>query len=388
MSAYHQLGHTSWNLVDKDEAELGPFGGAVLSPVNSSPTEVLNRLAKLGTAKRSTLEIILDPQLYDPMNDRGELPNWSHFPSDFETADRSDVRWWKRQGANVVEAARQVGADAVCSPAFKPKRFNDEYYRMTVDVADATKIEADRAGLSTLITSIVSLRDIGSPNRAQEIATIMTGSDCERVYLAFLTEEIGLREHLPNADELANAVQLVRLLSQAGIRVHVGFCSFDTVLWKSAGAADISSGKYMNLRRFSPSRWEEEGAKTPKTTRTYWTESSLLTLLRDTDVIRLNKAGLLTSESLDANPASRDILHILKSGSGQAWQAKSWNQYLRWLSNTDAAITSAAQGEALLEASIEHWRRVKANRIQLTDVENDGAHVATWLNALRDGLGA
>lgn len=386
MSAYHQLGHNSWNLVDKKEEELGAFGGMVLSPVNSSPTEVIDRLGKLGTAKRAGLEVILDPQLYDPMHDRGELPNWSHFPSDFETADRGDPRWWKRQGANVVGAAQQVGADAVCSPAYKPKRFSDEYYRMIVDVADATKAEADQANLSTLITAIVSLRDLGTPNRAQEIATILTGSDCERVYLAFLTDDIGIREHLANSDELANAVRLIRLLSLAGMRVHVGFCAFDLVLWKAAGAVDVSSGKYMNLRRFSPARWEAEGAKSPKTTRTYWTESSLLTLLREADVIRLNKAGLLTADSLDKNPFSREILHALTLGGGAKWQSKSWSQYLRWISNTDAAISSAADGESMLEACIESWRAVKANRIQLTDVENDGAHAATWLNALRDGL--
>lgn len=384
MSAYHQLGHNSWNLVEKKEEEIGPFGGLVLSPVNSPPDEVIDRLKRLGAAKRASMEVILDPQLYDPRHERGVLSEWSHFPSDFETADRSDPRWWMRQGASVVGAAIEVGANAVCSPAFKATRFSDEYYRMIVDVADATKVEADQSNLSTLVTAIVSLRDLAAPNRAKEIATILTGSNCDRVYLAFLTEEIGMREHLSDFDELSNAVQLIRLLSLAGIRVHVGFCAFDAVLWKAAGAVDISSGKFLNLRRFSPARWEEEGAKTTKTTRTYWTEPSLLTLLREADVVRLQRAGLLSPESLEANPSSKEILHALMSGGGAKWQSKSWSQYLRWLSNTDAAISSLADGEAVLEASIESWRAVRTARIQLTDVENDGSHAATWLNVLRD----
>lgn len=384
MSAYHQLGHDSWNLVEKKDEEIGPFGGLVLSPVNSPPAKVIDRLKKLGAAKRSRLEVVLDPQLYDPRHDRGSLPEWSHFPSDFETSDRSDARWWIRQGASVVGAAVEVGADAVCSPAFKATRFSDEYYRMIVDAADATKAEADKARLSTLITTIVPLRDLTAPNRAKEIATILTGSNCDRVYLAFLKEEIGMREHLSDFEELSSAVQLIQLLTHAGIRVHVGFCAFDAVLWKAAGATDISSGKFLNLRRFSPARWEEEGERTTKTTRDYWTESSLLALLREADVLRLHRAGLLSAESLDANPPSKEILHTLVSGSGAKWRAKSWIQYLRWVSNTDAAISSFADGEAALEASIEAWRAVKAARIQLTDVENDGSHTATWLNVLRD----
>lgn len=119
-----------------------------------------------------------------------------------------------------------------------------------VEVADATKQYADQHEIQTMLTAVVSLRDLANPTRAMAIASILSRSSCERVYLTFVNEDVPPREPLKDGAGIPTAVHLVRLLS-AEMRVHVAFVSHDLILWKLAGATDISTGKFMNLRRFS-----------------------------------------------------------------------------------------------------------------------------------------
>ena len=94
MGAYHQMGHTSWNLVGEDE--LADFSGIVLSPVNDSPEQVIERLGRLRESVNHRKEIILDPQFYKPSSDRGRITSWPHFSNDLDTADLGDIGWWRK----------------------------------------------------------------------------------------------------------------------------------------------------------------------------------------------------------------------------------------------------------------------------------------------------
>ncbi|HHT9007330.1 TPA: hypothetical protein ACT5C0_002964 [Burkholderia cenocepacia] len=91
MGVYHQMGHDSWNLIDRPE--LQKYRGIILSPVNNSPVEILDRLGQLGFT-RNMIDIILDPQLYKPRSDRGKLATWPYFPGDLDSADLTKVAWW------------------------------------------------------------------------------------------------------------------------------------------------------------------------------------------------------------------------------------------------------------------------------------------------------
>lgn len=379
MAAYLQMGHESWSLLD--EPDGGEYAGLVLSPVNDGPSYVQDRMSRLGEML-DDLEVILDPQLYNPAAERGQLAEWPYYPADFATADHGDESWWIARGREVVDVAVALGADAVCSPAMYPRAFSNDYYRFVVDVADATSGYADDNGIDTLVTAIVSLRDLENPSRALEIASILTGSTCERVYLTFLSEEIQQREPLRDEAGLATAVHLVRLLSES-LRVHIAFCAHDLVLWKLAGASDISTGKWMNVRRFSPGRWRDEdtmGRQVP-----YWNEGQLLTLMRDQDVLRLHRKGWFEGRDFRRNPASARILEILLSGSGEAWLKLSWLQYLRWVSNMEADWDDPNAALGALQASDDNWGEVERLRILFTDRFNTGEHVRFWLNAALEG---
>lgn len=381
MPSYLQFGHDSWNLLE--EGEIGRYAGLVLSPVNDSPSEVSARLKRLGKL-RDNLEVVLDPQLYNPAVEKGKMDQWAYFSSDFATADQSDVAWWTARGHEVVNQGAQLGVDAVCSPALFPRIFSNPYYSLMVDIADATKRHADGHGIETLLTAIVSLRDLGDPARASEIASILSRTNCDRVYLTFLNEDAEQREPLKDATGIPTAVHLVRLLS-ASMRVHVAFASHDLILWKYAGAADISTGKFMNLRRFSPGRWSDE--ETSGRQVAYWNEGSLLARLRDADVALLNRHGWFAGRDMSSNPAEARIFDIIQAEAKAAWLKLSWVQYLRWASNQEALWHgNPGAAEFALEAADQSWGDViHKRRVLFQDRFNNGDHVRAWLNALREG---
>jgi len=254
-----------------------------------------------------------------------------------------------------------------------------------VDIGDATHRHASGKKLETLLTVVVSLRDLTNPERAYSIASIVSRSLCDRVYLTFLNEDVlQQKEPLKEPSGLPTAVHLVKLLSSE-MRVHVAFAAHDIVLWKFAGATDISSGKYMNLRRFSPGRWEEEKKKGQPVA--YWNEGSLLALLRNADVALLLRSGWFNGRDHSDNPATDRIMELIQSGSEKAWIKQSWLQYLRWISNAEAAWHgNAARAEEFLEESDRIWADiVDVRRILFQDRYNNGTHVRNWLNAVREG---
>jgi hypothetical protein len=379
MSTFLQMGHESWSLLD--EPDGGSYSGIVLSPVNDGPAYVQDRLSRL-VKSRDGLEVILDPQLYNPAAERGKLCEWPYYPADFATADQQDLNWWIARGREVVDCATSIGVDAVCSPALLPRVFSDDYYRFVVDIADATHRHALENRKGTLLTAIVSLRDLVDPSRAFEIASILTETDCTRVYLTFLSDNIQQREPLNDPAGLATAVHLVRLLS-ASLRVHVAFCAQDLILWKFSGATDVSSGKWMNVRRFSPGRWLDEetaGRQVP-----YWNEGILLTLIRDQEVLRLDRERWFDGRTFATNPASLRILQILRSGDNVSWIKLSWLQYLRWISNMEVLLGEPEVAEQVLMRSDDKWGEVESKRILFADRFNNGTHVRHWLNAIREG---
>jgi hypothetical protein len=380
MSAYLQLGHESWSLLE--EPDIGAFAGLVLSPVNDGPAYVEDRLGRLGD-QRAQLEVILDPQMYNPSADKGCLNEWPYYSAEFETADHSDAGWWTQRGREIVDQGLRLGVNAICSPALFPRVFSDDYYGLMVEVGDATRAYATSNGVDTLLTAIVSLRDLANPARAFELASLLSRSDCDRLYLTFLNDDVPQREPLRDNAGMPTAVHLVRLLSSQ-MRVHVAFAAHDIVLWKYAGATDVSSGKWQNVRRFSPGRWREEdpgGRQVP-----YWNESTLLTLMREPDAARLEREGWFAGRSFADNPAEGRILEILRSGVATPWLKLSWLQYLRWVRNVEAAWHgNPAAAEAALESADVMWGEVQRRRILFQERFNTGDHVRAWLSALREG---
>jgi len=355
MSAYHQMGHNSRNLLL--EKHLSTYSGAILSPVNDPEqrmAEIIQEMSHCG------IEFILDPQLYYPGARRGHLVQWAYFPSDVDTADQADSAWWEQLSRSLAQSARRIGATAVCSPAIVPRVHSLEYYQLNCQVAMGLKDILAPARIDVLLTLLVRSDSLAAPGIPEEIASIVTSYEVDRVYLVLVTD-VRPRLELRDADILQGAVQLIRYLESSGIR--------------------CATGKYFNLRRFTPSRWKEPsegGGQLP-----YWFEESLMAFLREGDLIRVRNAGML-SQSSSANPYGQKILDNLDNPQPQAWLGLSWRHYMYWFAQFEARVSAhQVDPEAILANAERAWAQLDSSSVLMEERHNNGQWLRPWRLALQ-----
>ncbi len=375
MSAYLQMGHDSRNLLN--EPNLSAFGGAILSPVNDDEHHV-NRL--IDDHNSPGFEIILDPQLYLPNSERGQLSNWSYFPEDVDTADHTSLEWWGQVISNLIEAIQRLNLEAVCSPAILPRQFNERYYKLCLNIGEMLSSSLPNE-ISVLQTVIVDMADMAESDKAEIVASLITASKLDRIYMV-LSSDVSPRREMSDASEIFGTMRCIRMLRDAGMEVLMGFCSSDVILWKTAGANSCGSGKFFNIRRFTRSRFGEpdEGwGQLP-----YWFEESLMAFIREPDILRLNSRNLLSEVSL-TNPFSQQILNQLETQPSAPWLGLSWRQYLYWFADFERRFEDGQIAPVQMLREVDRkWSYLDTMNILMDERQNDGSWIRPWLAAMVD----
>jgi hypothetical protein len=374
MPILHQMGHHSENLLFVPE--LAGYAGAILSPTNNTPAEMMRRITDRRNELPAGFQLLFDPQLYYPSTERGVLDSWSYFPSDVDTADLSSHGWWQGIIERLCDDAVQVGAAAVCSPIAVPRAYSDGFYARAVDVASELKARLPD-GIRTVQTALVDPADLTVAGRPMAIASILTRSDLDEIYLVAVTDVEPRREH-GDTEGLKGIMQLIQALSDAGANVTVGFSSSDLLLWKHAGAHSCATGKHFNLRRFASSRWGEprEGGRILP----YMFEESVLAFLRESDVIRLRQEGLITNET---NPFLDEIENSIAQG--EPWVGLSWRHFLHWFADAEQRLEAGAlDTRAALKTAEDNWRALEDADVFMEERRNDGGWIRPWRRAVAE----
>jgi len=374
MAVYHQMGHDSQNLLSEDN--LNCYRGALLSPVNYTEEKVK---AQIRQHVSDNFEMIFDPQLYYPLSERGELPQWSYFPADVDTADQSSLAWWKSLLTDIVECVKRLKPQAICSPAVVPRIYSNDYYDLNREIADDLKDRLSKENVDVLQSVLVRMGELSEADRTAEIASIVTRGYTDRLFLVFVSE-VEPRRELHETEDLKGAMRMIRYLENSEVHVLVGFASSDVLLWKVAGATDCASGKFFNVRRFTPSRWDvppEGGGQLP-----YWFEESLMSYIREPDLIRLRKAGLL-SEASECNPYGEEILRQMDSEPEKAWLGLSWRQYMYWFGDFEKRFEEGSiNTDMLLKNAEKVWSHLDDKNILMDERQNDGSWLRSWRRAV------
>lgn len=377
MGVFHQIGHDCINLVG--ERPLNPFSGLIWSPVNYREDKVtaFNRSLPQNFAR------IFDPQLYFPDGEKRNLLAWDYYPEDFETTDNTNPVYWDEISKALIRTCQRTGCNTLCSPTPIPKQCNNGYYDFFTSRTSTLVELAKDSGISILQTVVIKLDDIDGDDCVKKIATIISRSSATGIYLIF-SSSITPRRELKTPEELTAVMKLIYLLKQCSKKVIVGFCSSDFILWRYAGADDIATGKYFNLRRFTANRFLEEEAGGGGGQLSYMFDKSYLAFFREGDILRLDKKRLLDPE-IELNPYNASILNIVRSPSHKAWVALSWKSYLysmmlleSTLKNNDKQIVD------LLATAEQNWERIKDNNILMEEVQNNGSWIRRWRIALND----
>lgn len=372
MGVFHQMGAGSVSLLNSPRFPW--YQGEILSPVNYSERDIRRQI----DGRALGYQQIFDPQLYFPRSSRGELVNWAHYPKDVDTADLSSREWWISRVEELAAVVERLQPASVCSPSIAPRTFGPGYYSLTLEVAEELRRLVPR-DIEVLPTIIVNLRDLASRDRLMETASIVAKSSASRLYL-ILWADVDPRREVSEWEDIAGGMRLIRLLEGADYRLLVGFSSSDMLLWKAAGATDCATGKYFNLRRFTPSRWDPPaagGGQLP-----YWFEESVMAFIREADVLHLKQLQKLSPASI-SNPFCNECLTNITSSPPKPWIAEAWRQYMYWFQDAERRIS---HGELSVEQSLvdaeNTWSFLRNNDVFLEEPMNDGRWVARWRQAL------
>lgn len=377
MPVFHQMGHDSTNLLKVPE--LGKYNGAILSPLNLSETKMSSLIEG---AKERKLHLIFDPQLYYPRTQREKLRSWSYFPQDVDTADYSSVGWWANLCSKLTKVAHELNVNTVCSPVIIPRTYAPEYVELMSNVTSLLQEKASAHNMDVWQTLVVNMSDLADYKSTMTMASIITKKAPRGIYLVLQNNSYPRRE-LNDPEELKGAMSLINALEDSGNHVIVSHSSSDLILWKEAGAYGAATGKYFNLRRFTPSRWDEkeEGGGGQEA---YWFEESLLAFLRASDVTRVERVGLISKASVD-NPFFSEINACLQSG--DPWLALSWKFYLYWFQNIEERLTNKSISPVeVLEKADQSWAVLETpgKKIYLEERQNDGSWIRQWLRAISE----
>lgn len=366
------MGNDTANLIPA----LPGFGGAIISPVNSSPADVRGHIDKW---QHSTFSFVLDPQLYYPKSERGELRQWSYFPAELDTADLTSEDWWNAVGRRVLDVATDLGVTTVCSPAACANQYLNGYYKVMTGVANA--MVAENRGPAIWQTVLVRLSELTTKDRPREIASIVSSTKATGLYVVFLSD-VPPRQEYTETEELKGAMLLIREIANAKLPVTVGFSGSEVILWRAAGAVNCATGKFFNLRRFTPGRFEDptEGGKQVA----YWFEESLLASLRESDLIRVQQRNLLSPASL-ANPHAQAILERLATAPGTAWVGLGWRQYMHWFADILRRMSEEGlDADALIASAETNWEALQDAKVFMEESRNDGRWLRPWRRALAE----
>lgn len=368
------MGHHSFGLIR--EPQLAKLSGVILSPVNDT---IETMRASLTPIPEHIQDIVFDPQLYFPRSERGKLPTWDYYPSDFETADIEAESWWTPVYESLLATCADLNATSLCSPAIVPRTFTHDYYDSMVRICNGLVTASD--DVEVMQTIIVSLDGIADPRTVREVASIVSRTQSARVYLLLVTS-VEPRRELHDTEGLKGAMLLISLLKRSGLEVTVGYTASDMVLWKHAGADVCATGKFFNLRRFTSSRWDEPsegGQQLP-----YWFQDYLLGFLREPDVLRLRRNGSLPEAGYD-NPFSARIIEQFDEQPGTPWLGLSWRQYLYEYSDLEGRISDGhVDVKRLVRTAESIWLGLEDNNVFMEEPRNNGSWLRPWLIALSE----
>lgn len=367
MGTILQIGHHSKNLLDEESLF---FDGAILSPVNYTKAECISIIEENDYKE---IEIIFDPQLYFPNEARQNLVNWDYFPEDVDTVDLSNIQWWEKLNCQLISTMKEINPDSLCSPAVVPRIYSSKYYEICSIVTNDLIDEADSTNIDVIQTILIEIKSLKSQKYIENILPKLMVSKANRFYLIFVSE-IEPRRELEDLGILLKCMILIKKIRNQGKDVIIGYSSSDQILWKYAGSNHCATGKFFNLRRFTPSRF------VPPPTGgggqiSYWFEENIMAFLRDHDIQLLRLENLLSNHSLQ-NPYSIKIIDQIDKTPDEAWLGLSWRQYLYWFIEFEKNYRlGIIDPKTILKNAEKIWLQIEEKDILMDEPRNDGSWI-------------
>ena len=378
MAAAMQMGSDTENLIGGEELES--YSQIVLSPLNRTPDQLR---ADVEQFRSAGAQVVLDTQLYYPKTPRQTLKAHPYFPKDLYTADVSDLKWWTMVNKKIAKYGAELCADIIVSPAVHPKVWTDDYFAVSMQVAD--DLHAQLAGRAeSLACLLVGVKNLADSAAAPRIASIASSTQANGFYVVFVSD-VEPRRELHDDAEILGMLTLLHDLGRTEKKVMVAFAGPEMILEKLAGANSVGTGKFFNLRRHTQGRYEEPTKGGGQAG--YLFVESLLAFLRTADILRLQGKGYghLLTEGYSGGIWAQRILEQIATDESKATLRLSWRQYLSWFGRMERRLCGAGAPElvkSLLKNAEDNWKLLEDADILMDDRRNDGQWIRPWRQAL------
>lgn len=249
MDFYLQYGH---NMSPLCRELIGRWGGGtvVLSPRDLERNQLCS-LAKEITAQGG--RTLLDPQIYNPRANHPRLAGHDYFPKEYQTnllTDGASARSW-------MTLLRELNADArtfaYILPGYYCQRVDELWLGVQELLIDtAASVMNDKPCWATICLSAEALRF------EDQFELLLSRAESWNVQGYYVVVEHPQGQYLVD-DPLwmANLLLFTSGLKLQGRSVVVGYAAPQNLCLVAANVDAIASGSFINVRSFSPNRFDE-----------------------------------------------------------------------------------------------------------------------------------
>jgi hypothetical protein len=335
-------------------------GTVILSPRDLNAGQMSGLAEDVSSAGGASL---LDPQLYVPDCHHHRLTAHAFWPRVPE--------YWRDPN----ELARVIGeilqANAACNttqiicPSPFASAINDDSLRSVTAALE----EFERRGIEPgriLATIALSSDAVRNEDRAEMLSDAIEGWNVAGIYL--------IAEH-PNGEYLvtdpmwvARILDVVAGARLAGKTVVVGYASHQMLIAACAGATAIASGSWLNVRKFSPTRFDAPDEDETSRRATWYYAPHLLSefKLPFLDIAwRLGQLAALQAPATIDGSLAAELFSNIQPTSTDFGEASAFRHYLHCLRQQ----TRSARQPTYRETMLEHERLLTAAETGLTALQ-------------------
>ena len=225
-------------------------GTAVLSPRDLKEDQI----SRLGPEiVERTGRTLVDPQFYDPHANHHRLVEHEYWPDDFDTSMLSGGAPLTQLLQRLLDLNTAAGADRFIVPGLYSQRVDDDWLAVQETViGESAQVVGEMPRLATVCLSGEALR---FEDQVEIVTNAAENWEVDGIYL--VPEHPGAQYLVDDPMWLGNLLVLCAGLKLQGKSVVVGYCSHQMLCLAAAGVDAIASGTWLNVRSFTPDKFQE-----------------------------------------------------------------------------------------------------------------------------------
>ncbi|MBG1263738.1 hypothetical protein [Nostoc commune] len=225
-------------------------GTVILSPRDLKPEQLqtfANKINNLGGS------ILLDSQFYLPYGDHEKLQSHTYWPKTYTSVDFWSGSGLKELLTKVLILNRQLKCINFILPGLYAETIDDDWLIRQSDVVKTAQ-ELEHNPLELIATVALSADATRNVDQIHELLENAKGWSVSGIYL--ICEHPKSQYLVDDPLWLANVLDLIAGFRLSGKKVIVGYCSHQMLIAGCASANAIASGTFLNVRSFTPVKFQ------------------------------------------------------------------------------------------------------------------------------------